>query len=792
KRMRDKIRELYLIVIKFLAAAIEGFRVNVWPVLREKTEALIVFLQPRWKRYTFLAVMTVTLLVGTYTAYVFISYLFDRGEIITDLEQQKEWLYGRGESERRPPIEIYDVNDRLIGQYLPIRGSHMTMRTCEAMTWLSQTTVASEDREFYEHGAISVRGIARAMLNNLLRFRFSEGGGTITQQLARNLYTDRSRTLYRKLYETFVAFLIEDHLTKDEILCLYMNKIYMGEGRIGAEEASWFYFRKPPEQLDAAEAAMIVGLYPSPVAYSPLNNIDLSLRKQELVLDGLVKAELLTEADRNLALQRFLKRYDVHVSADGSDAGEIGKYGASRDFALNLAPTANERVKELLYDMLPEDEIRKGGLKIYTTIDYYRQRAALASVRSAVEGLRTEMQKQTDKVDADTLARLARRINGVIVSLDAYTGDIRAVVGGVRVTEGNMTHRVWRMRRQPGSTIKGFLYAVAMYEDVVDINSIVDDTRPNYNGYSPRNWDGVYLGPIPLRKALAHSINSVAVHTLYEVGIRTFRRKIIEALPQDASATDELDWENRLPTNLSLALGSAELTPLELARLYAVLGNQGRFVYPRLITRIEDASGDLLCCAKEDTGDTILSDEAANKAVALMTYVFDDNEGGTAAFIGNRRKRDAGYLPFDVAGKTGTVQMVSSVRRKFHNLYGYHDAWFVGMVPGEVTVVWLGHDEGAPISGGGTRAATVWAAYAQSALRGKVDGEFVHYDIEDEEKEDSWFDFFDEDSDNSDANEIDNTDSNPTMDEPLPTDTNANDPDDEPVMDSDSSDENAD
>ncbi|MCR9141016.1 MAG: transglycosylase domain-containing protein [bacterium] len=711
-RLVDFSRNLY----DAAANRLYRIRLRLGPVLRRLFEKLVGYSGEHWKRVIVFGVLGVSVFVIGFTGVVFGIYLADRSEIVAELDQYKDWLQGRGKREKIPPIQFYAQNGAHIGEYLPHRDSRMTMNTCGKLEWLKRAAVSAEDRDFYNHSGVSVRGILRAVVSNVTSFSLREGGGSITQQLGRNLFTDRARSFTRKLYETFVAFLIEEKFSKDEILCLYLNKIYMGKGRIGAEEAAWYYFRKPPQNLSAAEAAMIVGLFPSPVHYSPQNNIRLSLKKQRLVMLTLQRDEYLSEKEKNIELQKFLKRYQVTDGPDG-DAGQIGLYGASRDFRKNLAPTANDYIKETLYEKIPEEQIEAGGLKVYTTIDLTRQRAALDAIRKRVAAVRAKLLTNT-KVPRDQMERIARRMNGVFVALDSYTGDIRAVVGGYAIREGNMTFRVRRMQRQPGSVMKGVLYATAFDEGILQINDVVIDERINISGYKPRNWNHKYLGPVALRKALAMSINTVAVKTLDDVGVSTFRDRLLSALDLSYS-----DGRNRFPANLSLALGSGEVSPLELARIYAMIENGGRVVYPRLVTRIENQKGEVIWqdYGRPDDGEIVLSSEACSQAVRLMESVFDPEVEGTVGYVGKSRAKNPAYLPFPIAGKTGTVQSVAATYKKYPGMRGARDAWFVGLAPGEAAVVWMGHDEGAPFPGGGSNsAAPVWIEYAQRALKGRV------------------------------------------------------------------------
>ncbi len=677
-----------------------------------------------WLHFLFYGFIILTVFLLSFCLFVLSIYLYQRSEIGHQLEQYQEWVYGRSSHsayKKKPPIQIYGLGDHLIGEYLPERGSWMTMPVCSKLKWLKPATILAEDRNFYSHSGVDYRGIARAAWRNLLSFSLKEGGGTLSQQLARNLFTGRQRSFYRKLYETFIAFQIEAKLTKDEILCLYLNKIYMGEGRIGAEEASWFYFAKAPWQLDAAESAMLVGLFPSPANYSPLNNIRLSLKKQRRVLDHLVRANKLSQKQRNLAISRFKRNYQVKEGTI-ADHGNIALYGASRDFRYNIAPTVNEYVKNFLYKSIPEDLIRQGNLHVYTTIDPERQAVALKLMRKQTAHLRQQMLHKNQGADSTKLKQLVKQLNGVFVSIDPFNGDLQAIVGGYRVDQGSLSQRVWSMLRQPGSSIKGLLYASAIDEGKLNFTSMVVDQPVNIHGYSPRNWNNRYLGEVPLQQAVAMSINTVAVQTLRDIGVSAFRKRLSAIL-----GLSFLGRRNRFPNNLSLALGSGELTPLELARLYAALVNGGHPIQPRIIVEIEDHKHQLLWKASplRPLNNPVLSKRSCITSIKLLESVFDDSMGGTAAPIGKRRLQNSNYLPFAIAGKTGTVQITSQTKKRYPKLKGVKDLWFVGLVPKEISVLWFGHDYGAPIPGSSLHPALTWAEYAQRALAAKIKGDFL-------------------------------------------------------------------
>lgn len=690
-----------------------------WARLYPRLLPWIEWARKSWKRILVRTVAAGVTAVALLSLAVLARFMYDRKEIVQDLQKERQWLSGQGEKPAKPLIQILASDGTLIGEYLPERESRIPLNACKAqLVWISRATVSSEDRDFYQHGGVSYRGILRAFMNNILSFRLREGGGSITQQLARNIYIDRSTPgLIRKIYETYAAWLIESHLSKDEILCLYLNKIYMGEGRLGAEEASWFYFRKPPTALDPAEAAMIVGLFPSPVRYSPLNNIKFSLRKQEMVLTALERDGHLKPGQKAGLVKLFKARYEVTEESPG----KIGLYGASRDFRLNAAPAANDHVRQFLYDNLPEEIVREGGLVVHTTIDPVKQQAALESVRRGVERVRADMIRQS-KADPAATERYARRLNGTLISMDARTGELRALVGGYGVVETGSSDRIWKMQRQPGSAIKGFLYAAAI-DDGMDSEKDVVDEPVNIDGYQPRNSYGTFLGRMSLRQAVARSSNTVAVRTLHEMGISDFREKLGASLELSYSEARE-----RFPANLSLALGSAEVTPLELARMYSILLNEGSTVRPYLIRKVEDKTGSILWEYVAGGSSRVLSRDSCARSVDLLQSVLDPEDEGTAGWIGKQRKNNSAYLPFPVAGKSGTVQTVQDVKNKFPGLSGVHDAWFVGLVPGEVSVVWIGQDEGAPFpGGGGGTAGSIWAEYANASFKG-LKGEFPPFE----------------------------------------------------------------
>ncbi|MFN3603777.1 MAG: transglycosylase domain-containing protein [Leptonema sp. (in: bacteria)] len=647
-----------------------------------------------------------------------LSYLQYKENYKTYQNQLKEWkLWLEGKSVVIPTTvihKIYDRNEILIGEYTPYVGSFIKKDRCKQLEWLQKATVVSEDKNFYYHNGIDYRGILRALLINLITLSKKQGGGTITQQLARNLFTGQEKTYQRKILETLLAYDIEKIFSKEEILCLYLNKIYMGRGRIGAEEASWFYFNKPPENLTPAEASMLVGLYPAPEIYNPLKDINLSLNKQEIVLEKLVKANYLNKEQKDKEILYFKRNYDV--KPEDKDPGLIALYGASKNFRINLAPVINEMVKKFLEENIPEERLLKESLKIYTTIDFKSQKKAFYTLKTNIQEIRKKTLLLYEKAKIDK--KYLKKIQGIILSMDVPSGHIRSMESGFEIFDtGILSYRINQMKKPVGSTIKGFLYALALEQNVYDINTKVIDEPVNFNGYQPKNWYAGYKGTIPLKQAIAESVNTVAVKTLNEIGIDFFLDEVCQSL-----GISFYDCIKRFKKNLTLALGTIELTPMELTTLYAAIVNQGYKITPVLILKVENSEGIVYY---EDTtvqkDIAIIKSETAAKTIELLKSVLED---GTAKFIGEKQKRDPNYMPYEVAGKTGTNQFPNELKAKFNQIQGIiKDSWFVGFNPENITTVWIGGDETVPITSE-ARAVQIWAEFFSNTFTEPLNTEF--------------------------------------------------------------------
>lgn len=499
---------------------------------------------------------------------------------------------------------------------------------------LIEAVTATEDRRFYHHFGIDPVGLARATYSNLQAGTVVQGGSTITQQLAKNLFLRPERTIVRKLEELIYAVWLEQRFTKDEILELYLNRVYFGGGTYGVEAAARHYFGKSARDVTLPQSAMLAGLLKAPSRYAPTRSVRAASARAQVVLDNMVEAGFLTEAQAGVAGQQPLK-----LRAKGDDTGY---------------PYAVDWVAELLPEYVGE---HKGALIVDTTVDAKLQRAAQERLRKLLDGEGREM----------------RAGEGAVVVLDPRSGAVQALVGG-RSYRASPYDRALKARRQPGSAFKPFVYLTAL-EAGYSPDSLAYDGPVNIGGWKPQNYTNDYKGKVTLRYSMAHSLNTVAV-------------KLTTAVGPDrvVSTAQRLGIRSELHAQPSIALGTGEVTLLELAGAYAPFANGGMRVLPHVITRIRTGEGKVLYQRKKS---------AAGLVVALHD-VGAMNDMLNAALVRGTGKRAA--IPRHVAGgKTGTTQ-------------NSRDAWFVGYTAHYVAGVWIGNDDNSRMKKvtGGTLPASLW------------------------------------------------------------------------------------
>ncbi|NUS46216.1 MAG: PBP1A family penicillin-binding protein [Gemmatimonadaceae bacterium] len=557
---------------------------------------------------------------------------------------------------------IVDQNDRYLGRIAIVRRVNVPI--AEVPPFVREAFLATEDRRFYAHNGLDWRGFFRAAATNLRHGGVREGFSTITMQVARNsfLVNQRGRSLRRKLIELRLTKLIESELTKDQILELYLNVIYLGNGMNGVEAASRDLFGKHVSQLSVSEGAMLAALPKGPSAYTPRDHYERGLKRRNLVLDLMRESGYLTADQAARATSVPLRIAENEWRPDTKDE-----------------PLALDAVRVFIDSILP-DALKDGDVTVYTTLDLAAQRAA---DRAVLRGT-TTVTRETRYAGG----RVPDAAQGALVALDPRTGDIRALVGGRRSKKG--FNRAFNARRQPGSAFKPFVYAAALRSGMTPATLVDDEPVEIAQGrkiWRPANYDDSYIGTITIAKALAVSSNAAAVRVSQSVGI-----------PNVIDAAHRSGITSALPNYPAMALGAVEVTPLELVAAYATFANGGLRVRPRLVRRIEAADGTVLWSAEIAAPDTVMDPRDAFQLTSMLQGVVDN---GTARVVREMGVKGA------VAGKTGTTNNAA-------------DVWFVGYTPSLVAGVWFGYDTPraiAPHASGGHLAAPAWAEFYLNGWR---------------------------------------------------------------------------
>jgi len=546
---------------------------------------------------------------------------------------------------KRPPnIAIVASDGSLVANRGETGGRNVSIK--ELPPYLPKAFVAIEDRRFYDHFGIDPVGISRAVYRNLAHRGGLQGGSTLTQQLAKNLFLTQERTASRKIQEAILALWLERHFTKDEILELYMNRVYFGAGAYGVEAAAQRYYGKPARNVSLAEAAVLAGVVQSPSRLAPNRNPKAAQDRAELVIAAMNDQGLITPGMTKTALG---------APAEPSKARGAGSAQYAADYVMDVL---DDFVGALDADIV-----------VATTIDPAMQNAA---ERALVD----ELNEKGQKFNVSQGAFVAMQPDGAL----------RALVGG-RNYEASQFNRATVARRQPGSSFKPFVYLTAI-EAGLTPDTVREDSPVRYKGWAPENYDHGYRGAITLRDALALSLNTVAVKLGLEVGPK--------AVVQTAQ---RLGISSPLQANPSLALGTSEVTPLELVSAYAAFANGGMGVIPYVITQVRTTDGKVVY--QRPSGSGGLGRVIDPGSVAMMNEMMHNT-----FVIGTARKAQIpGWI---LAGKTGTTQ-------------DYKDAWFMGFSGNLVAGVWLGNDDG-PLTKrvtGGNLPTEVWHGFMQAALKGK-------------------------------------------------------------------------
>lgn len=514
--------------------------------------------------------------------------------------------------------------------------------------YMAEAVIATEDRRFYQHRGIDPIGLLRAAFANARSKDFVQGGSTLTQQLAKNLYLSNERTMARKLEEVALAVWLEARLSKSDILELYLNRVYLGAGAYGVDAAARRYYGKSARKLSLAEAALLAGLLKAPSRYSPLSSPDMATARGVLVLTQMRNAGFITAEEERTAAARMPDVARARQQLEANGAGYATDY--VMDETVQLVSSGN------------------ADIVVETTIDPNLQKRTASIVERALQARGTPLE--------------AGQAAAVVMSPD---GAIRALIGGSSYAE-TQYNRAVTARRQPGSAFKPFVYLAALQAGFTP-DSIVEDLPISVGGWAPRNDNGEYRGKMTLRNALAKSVNSVSVRLTLKVGPRRV-----------AEVARKLGIRSALRKDASLALGTSEVSLLELTGAYNVLANGGRTAEPYVISRIYTRSGRML----------FVRSRPRNVQLVAAMHVGAMNEMLNAAMLWGTGHR-ATLPSHPAAGKTGTSQ-------------DYRDAWFVGYTAYLTAGVWAGNDDGSAMNHvvGGTLPAGIWREIMLAAHAGKT------------------------------------------------------------------------
>ena len=558
---------------------------------------------------------------------------------------------------------IYDKNNNVVD--VLEAESRDAVKLEDVSPYVKEAFLAIEDKKFYSHHGLHFKGIIRAVLTNFLKGKATQGGSSITQQLAKNAFLTPERTFARKVKEAILTYQIERTYTKDEILERYLNEIYFGSGSYGIKNAADQYFRKDPKDLNIAEAALLAGIPNRPTKYDPNRSLENALHRQQIILKEMFEDGRITKEEYEEALAyKFELENEENVKNVPKNTSII--YNRRPKKAYNN-PELTTIVENYLAEIYDDEQIYSSGLKIYTTIDLDYQKVA------------------RDTFNAYPYFK-NKEINGAMVTLDPFTGGIVSIVGGKNFKAGNFD-RATMARRQLGSSFKPFVYLKALEEGYEPYSVVVNDFVA-YGKWAPKNFDGRYTFNSTLVNSLNLSLNIPAVKLMDAVTVDAFKEEM----------TDKLKLTSEVQ-NLTTALGSVDSTPVNTAANFSIFVNGGYIVKPNIIREIRDNQDILIYVADIEKVKAFDSVDVSVITAMLKSVV----SNGTAT---KARVVDKSGRPIQQGGKTGTTSE-------------HRTAWFVGITPEYVTVCYIGRDDNKPMYGkmtGGSAVAPMWARYYQTLI----------------------------------------------------------------------------
>lgn len=601
------------------------------------------------KQLIFLAVAWVVFLIGT----PLLTYAY----FVRDINDPERLM-----NRNNTGIKILDRHNNTI--YSSGRaGNTDLMKLDQIDDDLENALIASEDQGFYDHPGFSPKGIAAALYANVSNKDLKKyGGSTITQQLVKNNLLSSQKSFLRKYQELSIAIAVDRHYTKDEILEMYLNSVYFGEGAFGINEASQAYFNKAPDNLSVAESSMLVAILPAPSANSPISGDLETAKKQQLkVLQKMQDAGYINKNDKTAAEQEQIVYAEVKADQQ------------------NHAQHFTQMVLEELAKRYGEERIKRSGFTVKTGLDLDWQKESEKNVQQQIE--RSTSQGAT---------------NGALVAIDPRSGEVRALVGSANWNDEAFGQVNMALTpRQPGSSFKPIYYSEALAKRLITTATVIRDEPKDYNGYRPRNYDSRYRGDITVRHALANSLNIPAIEVMQKLGLH-----------ETAEAAQRMGVKGIVEPDkygLSLALGTAEVTLLDMTSTYAALANQGEGFAPSLITNIKDKF-DKTIYSNKPIGKMVQSKEAT----FLISSILSDANAraptfGSSLNISGRQ----------IAVKTGTTD---------ENV----DAWTIGYSPKIVVGVWVGDNTHKPMTfGGSAGAGPIWRNSMRSFIQNDPEEHFI-------------------------------------------------------------------
>ena len=567
-----------------------------------------------------------------------------------------------------PPTitRIFSDNGEIIGEFSTEKRDVVPLSRLP--DHLIQAFVAGEDARFFQHKGLDYLAIVRALSKNVFSGEILQGGSTITQQVVKSLLLSPERSYARKVREAILAFKIEKYLTKEEILFLYLNQIYLGHGAYGVSAAAENYFGKQVDELNVSESALLAGLVQAPSRTSPFTHPEQAKKRQVYILNRMVEEGVISSYDLIKAL-----RTPLHIT------------GKSLPY-LERAPYFVEHVRKYIEEKYGKDALYKKGLQVYTTLDLEMQGVAQEAVETGL--------KEIEKRHPVLLKSVS--VEGALICFDLESGYVKTMIGG-RDFKKSQFNRATQARRQTGSAFKPIVYASALDKGYTPASVIVDAPIVfEWGGkkWKPKNFEDKFSGPITFRNALTHSVNVVTVKIAQDVGVEHIK-----------TYAQRLGVSSAIHNDLSMALGSSSISLYELTRAYGVFANQGKAFTPIFIKKILDRDGNLveenlpLSYEREPSEEEqVLSPQTAYLMTSLLQSVVQGGTGWKAKALGR-----------PVAAKTGTTDQ-------------FLDAWFIGYTPELLTGVWVGIDDEKSLGENetGSRVASpLWVAFMSKVLKGK-------------------------------------------------------------------------